>query len=126
MSGDSLELVRKARSMLAAATPGPWECYSLTRNGVGYGVGRKTPSGDDEGLCEDRYLLLNDAELIAAAPELLAALCNALESAEAKAARMFARICAGCYGHGLAHLDGGSPPCAACGGSGAVIVEGAK
>lgn len=49
-----------------------------------------------------------------------------LAAAEAKSARMVARVCAGCHGRGLAHLDGDSPRCAACGGSGAVIVEGGE
>lgn len=51
------------------------------------------------------------------------ALREKLAAAEAKAARMVARVCAGCHGRGVAHLDGGSPRCAACGGAGAVIVE---
>ena len=52
------------------------------------------------------------------------ALREKLAAVEAKVARMVARVCAGCHGCGLAHLDGGSPRCAACGGNGAVIVDG--
>ena len=82
----------KARTLLAAATPGPFSVYPLTRAGRGFGVGRETPSGHDEGICEDPHMLAGDAELFAAAPGLLVTLCTEGDAAAAANVQLTAII----------------------------------
>ncbi len=68
--------VQELRALINAATPSrPWEVYPLTRAGRGYGIGYVTTDGYKEGICEDSFMSVADAALIAGAvnalPELL-------------------------------------------------------
>lgn len=70
------ERLAQIEARAAAATPGPFDWYILSRAGRGHGVGRKTPGGHDEGICEDPYMLEGDAVFFAHArsdvPDLVA------------------------------------------------------
>lgn len=127
------DITTRARALLAAATPGPWEADAWCNydDGGWAAIGPHHMATEDEGYDDapgspayDRAMA--DSALIAAAPELLAALCDELEAAEAKVARLEARKAERCSRRIL--WDDGCCPkwCTECGGSGAVFVEGGK
>lgn len=82
----------RARALLAAATPGPWEADAWCNydDGGWAAIGPHHMATEDEGYDDapespayDRAMA--DAALIAAAPELIAALCDEVASAERRA-----------------------------------------
>lgn len=123
------DLTDTARALLAAATPGPWQAdawYGCDDGGWA-AIGPHHMATEDEGYDDvpespAHHRAMADAALIAAAPELIAALCDEVERLRARKAR----LCDSCLGWGLARLDGSKEPCPACGRAGAVIVEGEK
>lgn len=83
------DIITRARELLAAATPGPWEAegWCSYDDGGWAAIGPHHMATEDEGYDDapgspayDRAMA--DSALIAAAPELLAALCDEVESAE--------------------------------------------
>jgi predicted RNA-binding Zn-ribbon protein involved in translation (DUF1610 family) len=88
------DIITRARALLAAATPGPW---ISGRADTCYNVRSESEQCDVTMPCAG--LSMADAALIAAAPELIAALCDEAEAsarlakeAEAQAAEMRAAI----------------------------------
>lgn len=137
-------IIDRARAMLAAATPGPWEVCPDTRPDVRTTCNTGGFLGCGHIATVSRYDANEaDAALIAAAPGMLTSLCDALESAErraeeAEAARLDVRkaeIC-DCVTAVFERKDVGKERmraglmadegCPDCHGSGAVIVEGGE
>ena len=86
MSGDSSELVRKVRSLLAAATPGPVTVYPHPRPRQDHDESR-FQWGDlvTGGRSMWTMIPMADAEALAFAVNNLGAICDALEAAERRA-----------------------------------------
>ena len=79
-------IIDRARALLAAATPGPWEVCPDTRPDVRTTCNTGGFLGCGHIATVSRYDANEaDAALIAAAPGLLATLCDAMEAAERRA-----------------------------------------
>lgn len=80
---------KRARELLAEATPGPWSCWDIAYK---RGEARRaeyfiSPADDTAALLAD-VRGQADGRLMASAPTLLAALCDELDGAEARIAAL--------------------------------------
>lgn len=93
MNEQSKAIIDRARALLAAATPGPWHACGESRGwcdcGNVWSIPTDAPVASATAVWEGGELahaaVKANAALIAAAPSLLAAICDALESAERRA-----------------------------------------
>lgn len=122
MNEQTQAIIDRARALLAAAGD-KWDDVGVAGLPSGYWA-----AANARDVYETAHA---DATLISAAPELLAALCDALEAAErraaeaeAKVARMKARTAKLCDCTPSPHGNGGGDEgCTVCHGEGAVIVD---
>ena len=76
------DVVREARELLSKATPGPWGVLPSNNSTLAHvetQEGTTAEQGQGFTVCSIPKKRINDAELIARAPELLAALCDEVE-----------------------------------------------
>ena len=131
----------RARALLAAATPGPWfrpepnrDIGGVVQCRIDGDVRQVAAASGDAPMVGDGSpveLQRANAALVAAAPTLIATLCDEADAASAERAALRAVVCIDCGGTGGKRPNVGStilyPPgthCDKCGGSGAVIVKG--